>query len=408
MAAEGRTTLARAARAWLLAIDAKASRARVFGLSPAERLQRALVRAGVDQIDILEPGQLPPQTCDQACVVFRADYFYDERLVVALVEGPERVLLGAAGLVAARIEAAHTADGIALLRQPTPAQDAALLGAPVVRPLEVADAYNAALRKHDPPFLHLARRENVRETEKRIFAASYKGITDLVTKWVWPLPARIVTGWCAERGIVPNAVTFVSYLLVALATLFFSLGWFAAGLLAGWIMTFLDTVDGKLARVTLTSSKLGGALDHGLDLVHPPIWWAAWAFGLAVDQASLGPHALWMWIIVAGYLVGRLLEGVFLMSFGQEIFTWRPFDAFFRTIIARRNPNLILLTIGVLCTRPDLGFAALGVWTLISIAVVVTRIGQAFAQSRSGSPIRPWHEEREPTSAAETLAETAA
>ena len=32
-------------------------------------------------------------------------------------------------------------------------------------------------------------------------------------------------------------------------------------------MTFLDTVDGKLARCTIASSKLGNIFDHGIDLV---------------------------------------------------------------------------------------------------------------------------------------------
>ena len=41
-------------------------------------------------------------------------------------------------------------------------------------------------------------------------------------------------------------------------------------------MTFLDTVDGKLARVTLTSSPFGNVLDHSLDLIHPPFWYWAW------------------------------------------------------------------------------------------------------------------------------------
>ena len=42
----------------------------------------------------------------------------------------------------------------------------------------------------------------------------------------------------------------------------------------------LDTVDGKLARCTGQSSKWGNIFDHGVDLVHPPFWWWAWAEGL--------------------------------------------------------------------------------------------------------------------------------
>src|SRR3546814_14070601 len=81
-------------------------------------------------------------------------------------------------------------------------------------------------------------------------------------------------------------------------------------------MTFLDTVDGKLARITLKSSKLGNVFDHGIDLVHPPFWYWAWAAGL-----QNGPHALseptlllMLAVIVAGYVLQRGIEGIALRS----------------------------------------------------------------------------------------------
>ena len=64
-------------------------------------------------------------------------------------------------------------------------------------------------------------------------------------------------------------------------------GVFALGLLAAWLMTFLDTVDGKLARVSLQSSKLGHWMDHGLDIIHPPIWYWCWAQGLGQDELNV-------------------------------------------------------------------------------------------------------------------------
>jgi hypothetical protein len=102
-----------------------------------------------------------------------------------------------------------------------------------------------------------------------------------------------------------------------------------------------------------------------------------------------------MWIIVGGYVVGRLLEGVFLLAFKQEIFCWRPFDAFFRTIIARRNPNLLILSAAILAGMPAQGYWAVAGWTLACIAVQVVRIAQAFAVREHGIPIRPWYEEAE-------------
>jgi phosphatidylglycerophosphate synthase len=155
-------------------------------------------------------------------------------------------------------------------------------------------------------------------------------------------------------------------------------------------MTFLDTVDGKLARVTHTASRTGHVLDHGLDLVHPPVWWAAWAWGLAAGEPGFGPHAAMLWIVVGGYFVGRLLEGIFIVTFEMEMFSWRRFDGWFRGVIARRNPNLLMLTAGVVAGRPEAGFVAVGVWTLGSIAIQLVRIGQAIATRRAGIPVEPW------------------
>ena len=57
-------------------------------------------------------------------------------------------------------------------------------------------------------------------------------------------------------------------------------GEWLAGFLCAYAMSVLDSVDGKLARLTLTSSSIGNVLDHGLDIVHPPFWYWAWAWGL--------------------------------------------------------------------------------------------------------------------------------
>ena len=51
-------------------------------------------------------------------------------------------------------------------------------------------------------------------------------------------------------------VTSIGLVLVIAACYLFLNGHYLAGLLAGWIMTFLDTVDGKLARVTVQSTQV--------------------------------------------------------------------------------------------------------------------------------------------------------
>jgi phosphatidylglycerophosphate synthase len=215
--------------------------------------------------------------------------------------------------------------------------------------------------------------------EKRLFQGSYKGVTDLVTKYVWPTPARIVTRWCALARMTPNQVTLIGFLLVLAAFWLFWTGQYGWGLVCAWIMTFLDTVDGKLARVTLTSSKWGNVFDHGIDLVHPPFWWWAWYVGVGALGFSMPHGELALAVIVGGYVLQRVEEGIFLALFKVEMHAWRPFDSFFRLLTARRNPNLILLTLAVLVGRPDIGFLAVAVWTAICLIVHAAQILQALA-----------------------------
>jgi hypothetical protein len=98
-------------------------------------------------------------------------------------------------------------------------------------------------------------------------------------------PAKRIVRWCAARGVTPNAVTAASFVLTCAAAWLFVHGHFASGLAAGWIMTLLDTVDGKLARVTVQSSRFGHYFDHGIDLLHPPFWYLCW--GEAVAEFDL-------------------------------------------------------------------------------------------------------------------------
>ena len=359
---------------------------RVWGLTAVERPARGLGRAGVSNV-ATETSALPAGA--DRVLLIRADYFYDERLLQALATAELGTRLEHAGEpLATVVSASDASQAEAWLRG-----DSSSAGVPCAVS-DLVSSYDSKLRKHHVPFVLRARSKNVRSVENQIFAASYKGITDLVTKWVWPLPAREVVRICARRGISPNSVTYVSYVLAIAVIALWAYGWFATGLVLGWIMTFLDTVDGKLARCTLTSSKLGDVLDHGLDLVHPPIWWAAWAWGLAGGEPGFGSFAVATWIIVVGYVFGRLLEGVFLLWFKMDLFTWRPFDALFRQVIARRNPNLLFLTAGIAFAAPDAGFLAIAAWTVGSIAIQIVRIAQAAHAKSQGVTIRSWYEDR--------------
>lgn len=381
--------------AWILTEPSQPA-VEVWGLPVAERLRRALHAAGVpnERIDVGPASKASPR--GSTLLIFRSDYVFDERLVRAMVASENIVLVAPrtpsdrGEAVAVHVEGSRLMVALRLLRgEESPETAVREAGLQFVGPADLAPAYTPLLRKADPPYLLPVRPESVAEIESRIFVASYKGVTDLITKWVWPLPARTVTRYLARAGIHPNVVTLLSWVLVALATLLFTQGQFGLGLAVAWLMTFLDTVDGKLARVTLTSSRVGHVLDHSLDIFHPPFWYFAWAAGLPTGAVWLGPAAA---ITVGGYIVGRLIEGIFLMAFKIEIHCWRLIDSCFRTITARRNPNLILLTAGTLAGRPDIGLVLVAVWTACSIGFHTVRLAQAFAERWQGRPVRTWQE----------------
>ena len=341
---------------------------RIWGMSAAERLRRTFTRAGLPTATITPVSG--------GVVLALGDWVYDEALLAALARRPNAVLLADNGeAVAAHVPVARVAEASAALELRTLPEG--------LEHLFLAElSYNSALRKKEPPVLVRLTPDNVRAVEARTFAGSYKGVTDIVTKYVWPAPARVVTRWCANAGIRPNQVTFLGLLLTLAAFALFWKGEFTWGLICAWIMTFLDTVDGKLARVTLTSSKIGNLFDHGIDLIHPPFWWFAWWVGC--QQLGLRPpHPRFAAeVIIAGYVIQRIIEGIFMRRFGFHVHVWRPFDSWFRLITARRNPNLLILTPAWILGIPELGFYAVAIWTAISLAVHAVQYAQAFATPR--------------------------
>ena len=351
-----------------LAVTVVESQVRVWGMTSQQRLARTYKRLGLAPA---EPGATPADA--PGVMIVHAGWVYDEAVLRALAERPGVALVDDAGRpVAAHVSAsqADTAGARLLAGEAVP-------GLPTVTAVDLAGAYNHALRKREPPILELLTSQNVRQVEARLFKGSYKGVTDLVTKYVWPTPARIVTRWCALAGITPNQVTMAGLVLVFAAMYLFWTGHFGSGLVCAWIMTFLDTVDGKLARVTLNSSAFGNVFDHGIDLIHPPFWWWAWIVGVQAGPHPMPDVALIMWIVLGGYWLQRGLEGVFMHSFKMHVHAWRPFDSFFRLITARRNPNLLLLTGACLFGRPDIGMLLVAGWTAISLVVHAVQILQA-------------------------------
>ncbi|MCW8926267.1 MAG: CDP-alcohol phosphatidyltransferase family protein [Xanthomonadales bacterium] len=365
---------------------------RLWGLDSAQRIRRQLAQLGKENPASLgdihwlkNPAEAPGNT---EVLVLNGSFLFELRTLKGVLERPGSVLLHDDGSVAAALtDSAWLKEVLAAIRTP---------GIPLPPQLEVfhtsdMEAFDENLRRSTRPLLEAVSAERKAELENRLYGNAYRGITDLVTKFAWPKPAKHMVHLCARLHLSPNMVTTFGLLLVVAACYLFLGGYYVLGLLAGWIMTFLDTVDGKLARVTIQSSKFGHLYDHIIDLVHPPFWYIFWGMSLAGLQPVMGLNAGQMyWLIIISYAAGRAVEGLFPLLGNCSIFTWRPFDAWFRLVTARRNPCLILLTLSLFFGRPDWGFIAVVFWSALSTVILILRLLQAVVARIKDGPLQSW------------------
>lgn len=335
---------------------------RLWGLTGRERLRRQLRALGTD---VSVGGDALPET--GRILVLRADHVMETRALKGLL-ALDGVLVADGKPIAAHVDAGLAGTALQAVRDGH-THELPAFGA------EALQAYEHDLRKAEAPLVAQITPDNAGELESRLYGAAYKGITDFVTKWWWPRPARAAVRWCSERGVPPNAVTGLGFALMLAVCWLFYQGHYAAGLALGWFMTYLDTVDGKLARVTAQSSRFGHVLDHGMDIVHPPFWYWLWGLSIADFQlvAGIGQAELYV-AIFGGYVGGRVIEALFNVLGDTSLFAWRPFDAYFRLYTARRNPCLVLLTAAWALGSPALGLWWVAGWTVLSTVIMLLRL----------------------------------
>ena len=366
----------------LLFVPVGSNPARLFRLDAKARACRLASNAGYECADTPEPGR--------AALIATLDYAWDPAWLTEMANRPSSVLtLGGKPVLA------HVAVGGPAL---APVADAlvngdiaALAGLEPVA-AETTELSYRKLRKRDRPFVMPLDPADPEAVERAAYDASYKGVTDALTLYLWRKPAFYLTRWAAEAGFTPNMVTAVGFVLCLLAFWLFWEGHYWLGIASGFVFMVLDTVDGKLARCTGTSSEWGNVFDHGIDLVHPPFWWWAWLHGLDAYGRPLEPiySTMLLWAIIGGYVAQRLIEGIFLRRHGMHIHVWRPIDSQFRLITARRNPNMVILFVAMLFGRPDVGIELVALWTIVSLIFHAVRMAQATVKSEQGGKVVSW------------------
>lgn len=355
--------------------------ARLFGQPARERAERLAANAGLNVVGEL-PSAGPVLLGNLGCA-------WDPAWLKELARRPGTALVkdGAAVLVHAPDRASAELAGAAMRdNRPLPADQFEVLDA------DTAQLSYFELRKRERPFVMPLTAANSLAVERAYYDAAYKGVTDLLTLYLWRRPAFWLTRWAATAGLTPNVVTLVGFVFCAAAFWLFWEGHYWTGFASGFVFMVLDTVDGKLARCTGQSSKWGDVLDHGVDLLHPPFWWWAWVHGLGAAGHQLEEvyKGSLLAVIVGTYVLGRIIEGWFKKRFGMHIHVWRPIDSRFRLVTARRNPNMLILFFALLLGRPDVGIELVALWSVVSLIFHAVRLAQAETRSERGGKIVSW------------------
>ena len=355
--------------------------ARPFGGDAEARARRFAENAGFEVAEAVAG--------DRPALLANLDYAWDPAWLKATGARPGTVLTLAGAPVLAHVPAGYPIERFA-----DAARSGTIQGLDDLEPVSAEDSTinYAELRKRERPFVMRLDAADTDRAERAYYDAAYKGVTDVLTLYLWRKPAFYLTRWAAEAGITPNLVTSVGAILCVAAFWLFWIGDYWWGIAAGFIFMVLDTVDGKLARCTGASSKWGNVFDHGIDLIHPPFWWWAWAHGLEGYGTPLEPvyQSMLLVAIVGGYVAQRLIEGVFMRRYGMHIHVWQEIDSRFRLVTARRNPNMVILVVALLFGRPDVGLELVALWTLVSLIFHAVRLAQANARRDRGAPVLSW------------------
>jgi phosphatidylglycerophosphate synthase len=362
---------------------------RVFGLTTLERLRRSVTQELHEQVPVILSGGEPASAWRGAV---RDDLRapLGQRLRQSLQQGAALLVLDGAAvidprllrflqastgsLVARRGEGAATV--VALRLQPEcaahvdpAATDAAQVAAGLLAGGHAAlvdesrfPAYVDKLRRVVPYWLFRVDDAATRNAvERRLFLDNYKGSTDLLTAYVYPPLVWPLVRLCARLRIHPNAVTALSVVLAIAAVPLFAQAEWLAGFACAYVMSVLDSVDGKLARLTLTDSQLGNVMDHGLDLLHPPFWYWAWAEGL-VRQGGASELTTLAALLNMVYVLDRFVLGVARRRLGRALHVSSPLDEKVRGFIARRNITMTLIALALLVGAGPAGFVLVALW----------------------------------------------
>ncbi len=371
---------------------------RLFAITMFERLCRQLFDLGIRRVyavgltDSLVQSQLRPDfsarfplqiiPCDlrdpvpveHDLILLQSNGLYDDRILAELVRNDElEVTAAGPHPVAVRFSRSPTMMTLADAFQ----KGAQGLSARVsIRDLAY---YDNDLRQHIAPTFRLVdRTDNLRQIENDMYEMTFKGAMDFIASYGYKIPVRGLVRLLAPTRITPNIITVLSIACSILAVPFFAVGQLGLGIALGFLFIIFDSLDGKLARLTVHRTPAAGHWDRKTSTPAVAMWSLAWGWHFSEGRIESIPFYVGLAIFMLT-IVDKWTRMAFRALTGKSILDYAYADRIFHLVASKRTTNLFILTLGVAMASwnpeaPEMAFQFILVWLLITWAWHVLRV----------------------------------
>jgi hypothetical protein len=277
-------------------------------------------------------------------ILLQGDGVYDERVIRQLIDSPADIQIYdedndrsplAIKLTANRIPEFHNYDKTL--------KDFVYDSSIEKKSVQSMNAYMRFLRKTVTPVLRrITDQDDLRMIENDLFAKTYKGGLELVGTYGYRIPVRGLTKLCAKTGITPNQITAIATVCRFGAIPFLAIGWLGTGLLLAAVFIILDSLDGKLARLSWRLSAVADKVDHWGVLPSRIGYYAALAYHFSGGQwNSIAVFSGGILILIT--LIDDLNWAFAKKYFKRSLYDLTELDARVHLFTIRRNDIFVLI-----------------------------------------------------------------
>ncbi len=167
-----------------------------------------------------------------------------------------------------------------------------------------------------------------------MYEKTFKGAMDFIATYIYRIPVRGLVRVLAPTRITPNFVTTISVICSFAAIPLFATGWLWTGLAIAFMFIIADSLDGKLARLTIGLSKVAGNVDYFTSPMFEACYYVAWGWYLSEGDFSTLPGKFSL-LLFCFFGLDKIMTSIFGLRFRHYLFDYKMRDSHFHLIAGR-------------------------------------------------------------------------